>query len=174
MLFCTAPLPDTHDPERVQARLVSKLPSQGMKWRFFPIAGLLALWLVVWPAWAVLDEALSLAFEAAVPYVEQGFEVREDSWSGEIPSGEPKLVRHQLFRGNEYWFWLGTSFENCEVLVEIFDSEGTSVGLESFSKGQTAGVRVLPQKTGTYYLRVTVTSKESEPVLDWALVYGYR
>ena len=121
-----------------------------------------------------VDEALSIAFEAAVPYIEQGFEVREDHWSGEIPSGQAKLVRHQLFRGNEYWFWGGTSFDDCEVLVEIFDKEGVAVGLETFSKGKTAGVRVLPSSTGTYYLRVTVTSKKDQPVLDWALAYGYR
>lgn len=109
-----------------------------------------------------------------MPYIEQGFEVREDHWNGEIPSGEPKLIRHQLFRGNEYWFWLGTSFENCELALEVFDAEGNSVGLESFAKGSTAGVRVLPSKTGTYYIRVTVTSKSSESALDWAVVYGYR
>lgn len=121
-----------------------------------------------------IDEALSIAFEAAVPYVEQGFEVREDHWTGEIPSGEPKLIRHQLFRGNEYWFWLGTSFPDCELTVEIFDAEGDSVGLETFSNATSAGVRVLPSKTGTYFLRVTVKSKTGEESLDWALVYGYR
>ncbi len=124
---------------------------------------------------AILDEALNIAFEAAVPYIEQGFEVREDNWSGEIPSGEPKLVRHQLFRGNEYWFWLGTSLPDCELSLEIFDGEGNPVGIESFTGKQTAGVRVLPSKTGTYFLRVTVTgADDAEPVLDWALVYGYR
>ncbi len=124
---------------------------------------------------AILDEALNVAFEAAIPYIEQGFEVREDSWSGEIPSGEPKLVRHQLFRGNEYWFWLGTSFEGCELSLEIFDGEGNPVGIESFTRDFTAGVRVLPSKTGTYFLRVTVKSKaDSEAMLDWALAYGYR
>lgn len=164
----TASLPDTHVPVRVQARLA------GLFWKSRAVIILAVASLLAGPLHAVLDEAQSIAFEAAVPYVEQGFEVREDSWSGEIPSGESKLVRHQLFRGNEYWFWLGTSFPNCEVIVEIFDSEGMSVGLESFSKGQMAGVRVLPQKTGTYYLRVTVTSKDKEPTLDWALVYGYR
>ena len=121
-----------------------------------------------------IDEALTFAFEAAVPYIEQGFEVREDHWSGEIPSGEPKLVRHQLFRGNEYWFWLGTSFPDCELTVEIFDAEGDSVGLETFSNANTAGVRVLPSKTGSYYLRVTVKSKTGEDSLDWAVAYGYR
>lgn len=140
------------------------------------LAGVLAVLLTVsQPAFAILDEALSIAFEAAVPYIEQGFEVREDNWSGEIPSGEPKLVRHQLFRGNEYWFWLGTSFSDCELSLEIFDGEGNPVGIESFTKDSTAGVRVLPSKTGTYFLRLTVKAKtETADTLDWALVYGYR
>ncbi len=34
-------------------------------------------------AWASVDDALSFAHEAAVPYVKQGFTVREDAW-GEI------------------------------------------------------------------------------------------
>jgi hypothetical protein len=131
-------------------------------------------WLGAPPVSGLVDEALSFAFEAAVPYVEQGFEVREDHWNGQIPSGQAKLVRHQLFRGNEYWFWAGTSFDNCEVLVEIFDKDGLEVGLETFSEGKKAGARVLPSRTGPYYVRVTVTSKINQPVLDWALAYGYR
>ena len=57
-----------------------------------------------------VNEAISLALEGATPYVEQGFEVREDNWSGEVQPGKPLLIRHQLFRGNEYWFWAGTSW----------------------------------------------------------------
>lgn len=149
------------------SRFFSNLP------RWAVLLAALAL-LPAGPVRAFIDEALSIAYEAAVPYIEQGFEVREDHWSGEIPSGEGKVIRHQLFRGNEYWFWLGTSFPNCEVTVEIFDDEGNAVGLETFSKDGTAGVRVNPSKTGTYFLRVTVKSKADEKALDWALVYGYR
>ena len=39
---------------------------------------------VLGTALAFVNEAISLAYEAATPYVEQGFEVREDSWSGEV------------------------------------------------------------------------------------------
>ncbi|MCB1230927.1 MAG: hypothetical protein KDN19_11700 [Verrucomicrobiae bacterium] len=141
--------------------------------RSFVVLAAIALSLA--PTFAILDEALNLAFEAAIPYIEQGFEVREDTWSGEIPSGEPKLVRHQMFRGNEYWFWLATSFDDCELKLEIFDGEGNPVGIESFTNAKTAGVRVLPSKTGTYFIRVTVKSKDDRvDLLDWGLVYGYR
>ena len=142
-----------------------------------------------------VNEAISLALEAATPYVEQGFEVREDNWSGEVEPGKPLLVRHQLFRGNEYWFWAGTSWPGATIKVDIFDAQGNAIGLESFAKGSFAGVRALPQKTATYFIRVVaeyekkgegLTAKEkgaNEPVegvgefsgsLDWGLVYGYR
>ncbi|NLT71529.1 MAG: hypothetical protein GXX91_12675 [Verrucomicrobiaceae bacterium] len=142
-----------------------------------------------------VNEAISLALEAATPYVEQGFEVREDNWSGEVEPGKPLLIRHQLFRGNEYWFWAGTSWPGATIKVDIFDNEGNSVGLESFAKDSFAGVRTLPQKTATYFIRVVASyEKKGEgltaaerganaPVdgvgefsgtLDWGLVYGYR
>ena len=127
---------------------------------------------------ATVNEALSTAFDIAAPYVEkEKFSVREDNWSGEIPAGEAKLIRHQLFRGNEYWFWLGSSFEDAEVKVEIFDGDGNPVGIESFAKGNKAGVRLLPQKTGTFFIRITVKAKKDTPknaTFDWGLVYGYR
>ena len=142
-------------------------------------------------AFAFVNEAISYAFEAATPYVEQGFEVREDTWSGEVEPGKPLLVRHQLFRGNEYWFWAGTSWPSATVKVDIFDSEGNSIGLESLAKGNFAGVRALPEKTATYFIRVVTqydpekakSDEASEAVegvgdyegmVDWGLVYGYR
>ena len=143
--------------------------------------------------WAFVNEAISLALEAATPYVEEGFEVREDNWSGEVAPGKPLLVRHQLFRGNEYWFWAGTSWPGATIKVDIFDSKGNSVGLESFAKGSFAGVRALPKKTGTYFIRVVTeydpkAAKKAEAefeeavdgvgeftgTVDWGLVYGYR
>src|SRR2546430_3825186 len=57
-------------------------------------------------AWAVL---------AAEPYVEQGFQVREAYWPGDLASGKRKAIRQQLFKGNEYWFWLGTEVDHAKV-----------------------------------------------------------
>ncbi|MEM1444320.1 MAG: hypothetical protein AAGF67_18375, partial [Verrucomicrobiota bacterium] len=141
---------------------------------------------------AFVNEAISFALEAATPYVEQGFEVREDSWSGEVAPEKALLVRHQLFRGNEYWFWAGTSWPGATVKVDIFDIEGNPVSLESFQKDSYAGARTLPEKTATYLIRVIVSYDEEKAaeiaaefpgvegvgefagMLDWGLVYGYR
>tara|TARA_R110002096_G_scaffold24625_9_gene77466 strand:+ start:12533 stop:13060 length:528 start_codon:yes stop_codon:yes gene_type:complete len=160
------------------------------------IALMVAATLLVAPkVYAFINEAISMAQEAATPYVKEGFEVREDDWSGEVEPGKPLLVKHQLFRGNEYWFWAGTSWPGSSVEVGIFDSNEKSIALETFENGHNAGVRALPQKTGTYFIRVKVeydpkkAAQEErdagflpaadgvegfEGTVDWGLIYGYR
>src|SRR6267378_3153304 len=73
---------------------------------------------------ASVDDAQSFALQAAEPYVKEGFQVREDYWGGDLGVGEKKAVRQQLFKGNEYWFWMGTEVERAKVSVHIYDSEG--------------------------------------------------
>src|SRR6266542_969832 len=73
---------------------------------------------------ASVDDAQSFALQAAETYVKQGFQVREDYWGGDLGSGEKKAVRQQLFKGNEYWFWLGTEVDRAKVSVHVYDSDG--------------------------------------------------
>ncbi len=151
--------------------------ASGVGWRaghgFFLVLAFFLFVLPGDPARGTVHEGVSLALEAATPYVKEGFKIREDNWHGLCRSGQPLLVRHQLFRGNEYWFWAASSFPATTVSVGVFDEMGNSVILESFSAEGKAGVRVLPQRTGTYFIQVSVESEEFEE-LDWGLVYGYR
>lgn len=124
-------------------------------------------------AQGTVDDALSFAHEAAMPYVKQGFIVREDAWGGDLGVKEQKAVMAQLFKGNEYWFWIGTDVKNAVVSVHIYDSTGTLVDKETWQKGRFYGVRVVPERTGTYYAIVTVEKSPDERT-HWALVYGYR
>src|SRR5437773_8817317 len=71
-----------------------------------------------------VDDAQSFALQAAESYVKEGIQVREEYWDGDHGSGEKKAVRQQLFKGNEYWFWMGTEVERGKVSVHIYDSEG--------------------------------------------------
>src|SRR4029077_14309202 len=83
-----------------------------------------------------VDDAQSFALQAAEPYVKEGFQVREDYWGGDLGVGEKKAVRQQLYKGNEYWFWLGTEVETSKVSVHIYDSEGKLVEMpDSWQKG---------------------------------------
>ena len=99
--------------------------------------------IAVQPAvFASVDDAQSFALQAAEPYVKQGFQVREDYWGGDLGSGEKKAVRQQLFKGNEYWFWLGTEVDRAKVSVHV------TIRMESWQKNQMDGKKVtLPLRT---------------------------
>jgi hypothetical protein len=125
-------------------------------------------------ACASVDDAQSFALQAAEPYVKQGFQVREDYWGGDLASGEKKAVRQQLFKGNEYWFWLGTEVDRAKVSVHIYDSDGKlAEEPDSWEKGHFAAAHVIPKTTGSYFIIVSV-EESSEERTHWALVYGFR
>lgn len=125
-------------------------------------------------AFASVDDAQSFALQAAEPYVKQGFQVREDYWGGDLGSGEKKAVRQQLFKGNEYWFWLGTEVDKAKVSVHIYDSDGKlAEEPDSWEKGHFAAAHVIPKTTGSYFIIVSVEQSPEERT-HWALVYGFR
>ncbi len=125
-------------------------------------------------AFASVDDAQSFALQAAEPYVKEGFQVREDYWGGDLGSGEKKAVKQQLFKGNEYWFWLGTDVETATLSVHIYDAEGKLVEQpDSWQKGHFAAAHVIPPTTGSYFIIVTIESSPEERT-HWALVYGFR
>ncbi|MFK5923118.1 MAG: T9SS type A sorting domain-containing protein [Verrucomicrobiota bacterium] len=114
----------------------------------------------------------------AQEYSEKGFKLRKEHWNGKLKIGQHKVVKHQLFRGNEYWFLAAITESQHALEVEVFDESGQAISLEKFSNKGLSGARVLPVKTGTYLIKLTVNQegagKEGGADLDWALVYGYR
>lgn len=122
---------------------------------------------------ATVDEAHDFTMEAATPFVEQGFIVREDYWNGEVKSGQKMMITHQLFKGNEYAFWLGTSQEGVSLDMKVFDEKNQPVQINAKSDKFFMSVRVNPPKTGTYKIVFELKSK-TEPGVLWALAYGYR
>ena len=131
------------------------------------------LFTAVLPVQAVVDDSHSAAMEAAVPAVKEGFRIRQEYWNGTMKSGDKKIVKQQLFKGNEYWFFLGTDTEKATLKIDIFDRKGTKINVETKLSENAAAVRVLAPATGTYIVVFSLTSKEGED-LPWALAYGYR
>jgi hypothetical protein len=116
-------------------------------------------------AWAIL---------AAEPYVKQGFQVREDYWSGDLASGEKKTVRQQLFKGNEYWFWLGTEVHHAKVSAHIYNADGELAEQpDSWAKEHLAAAHIIPKTTGSYFIIVSV-EKSPAARTHWVLAYGFR
>jgi hypothetical protein len=122
---------------------------------------------------ATVDESHDFAMEAATPFVEQGFIVREDYWNGEVKSGQKLMITHQLFKGNEYAFWLGSANEGVALDMKVFDEKNQPVQINAKSDKFFMSVRVNPPKTGTYRIVFELKSKK-EPSVMWALAYGYR
>ena len=127
----------------------------------------IALFLGVMPALAeeprvhlvTVHDGRSFAIEAALPKLSkgaEGFALRESWWEGELKEGGIKIVRHQLFERNEYWFWAGLSDTEAKVSIHIYDEAGKLIEAESWKKGNVAGARVLPKKTGSYLIRIKV------------------
>ncbi len=125
------------------------------------------------PARAVVDDSHSMAMEAAVDAVKAGFKIRQEYWNGTLKSGEQKIVRQQLFKGNEYWFFLGTDADKIAMKIDIFDRKGNKVTVETKKKENATAIRVLAPATGTYLVVFSLTGQENEQI-PWALAYGYR
>lgn len=145
-----------------------------MKKRVIPYCFALAFAIAPWNCFATVDEAHDHTMEAAMPFVDQGYAVREDYWNGEVESGQKLAVRHQLFKGNSYVFWLGTANDKCDLSLSIYDQSGKTVHTEDKKAPYTKTVRITPPSTGTYTIVFQVTSKAKEKGVTWALSYGYR
>lgn len=143
--------------------------------KHFLVLALLSLVCLPVTGYSSVDDAHSYAMEAADPFVKEGFIVREDYWNGEVKSGQKLMVKHQLFKGNEYAFWLGTANDDCKLEIQVLDDKGNAIQITPKTGiGPTfTSVRVNPPKTGTYSVMFSVTSK-SEKSVFWALAYGYR
>ena len=144
-----------------------------MKRTLFSVGSVIALLFGSVTAKGTIDDALSYALEAAQKNVKEGYTVREDYWGGDLPVKQPKPIAHQLFKGNEYWFWMGTDLKGAKVSVHVYDSTGKLVDEDSWQRGQMAAVKVRPKRTGTYYLLVEI-EKSSEERTTWSLAYGFK
>ncbi|MBE7497684.1 MAG: hypothetical protein HS117_22290 [Verrucomicrobiaceae bacterium] len=133
---------------------------------------LLAVWTS--PLRATVDESHDYCMEAATPFVEQGFIVREDYWNGEVKSGQKLMISHQLFKGNEYAFWLGSASSGVQMDIKVFDEKGQPLSMDKKTQEHFMSVRVNPPKTGTYKIVFELKSKDSTESVLWALSYGYR
>ena len=142
-------------------------------------AALLALALPFAPitAQAVVDDALSFAMEAATPFVSQGFKVRSDHWNGEILPGGQKAVKHQLFKGNEYCFWVASGLDGVALTIKVYMPDGSAAAISETTDSKNAkSVRFPATTTGSYIIVFSFSSEfapKDEPI-SWALAYGYR
>ena len=124
-------------------------------------------------AFAFVDDAHSRAMEAAVPAVKEGYLVRQEFWAGALVAKQPSVVKHQLFAGNSYWFWLASDEDSAQVTVHGYDPSGKLVDKESWQRGNMAAVKITPKKTGTYFIVFSIEQSKAKKS-RWALAYGFK
>ncbi len=111
--------------------------------------------------------------EGIQQYVKQGYTVRDDQWGGDLGVKEEKAIPHTLFKGNDYWFVMGTDVDGAKISIHVYDNRGKLVENDSWQKGRFAAARVKPPATGTFYIVVEVSSSPAERT-HWAMVYAYK
>lgn len=124
-------------------------------------------------AWAYVDDAHSRAMEAAAAAVKDGYLVRQEYWAGSLTVRQPSVVKHQLFKGNSYWFWIGSDEDSAQVTIHIYDPSGKLVDSESWQRGNMAAAKVVPKQTGVYLIVFSVEQSKAKKN-RWALAYGYK
>ena len=124
-------------------------------------------------AFAYVDDAHSRAMEAATAAVKDGYLVRQEYWAGALVAKQPSVVKHQLFKGNSYWFWLGSDEDSAQVTVHVYDPSGKIADAESWQRGNTGAVRVVPKTTGTYLIVFSIEQSKAKKN-RWALAYGFK
>ncbi len=125
-----------------------------------------------------VDDSITLAAEGIQRYLQgKGFTLREDTWGGELAAGKSKAISHQLFKGNDYWFCMGSAVAGATVHVRLYNGEGNAVDTNYWqheqSDGSYAAAELLCQRTGTYFV-VMSAEKTPEERIPWGVVFAYR
>lgn len=125
----------------------------------------------------VLDEVKLIAQRAALAHLggEKPFILRESSWSGEIEPGQVRLIQVQLFKRNDYHFWIAVPDRRAEVDVTLYDGKGERVDGTShpYESPNVASFAASAAETGIYYLRISLQPTVETPQ-RWTVVYAYR
>jgi hypothetical protein len=125
----------------------------------------------------VVDEVKLIAQRAALSSLtgENPFVLRESSWSGVIDPGKARLIQLQLFKRNEYHFWMAVPDRKAGVNVNVYDGKGGLVESENvtYDAGNVASVIVRARETGVYYLRISLQTTVETPQ-KWSVIYAYR
>ena len=125
-----------------------------------------------------VDDSLALAIDGIQKYLKgKGFTMREDTWGGDLAAGKAKTISQQLYKGNDYWFCMGSAMVGSTVRVRLYDSGGNAVDTNYWqheqNDGSYAAAELQCQRSGTYFVVMTA-EKTPEEHIPWGVVYAYR
>jgi hypothetical protein len=112
------------------------------------------------------------ALDVAGAFGNDGFKLRDGSWTGTLEIGKPKVLQVNLYAGNQYWFTLGSVPAAKKVKVTIYDEAGGPVEFDPYDEeASVAAAGFSPATSGSFYIKV----EEIEgTAAAFCLVYSYK
>jgi hypothetical protein len=138
--------------------------------RIFFVLALLAAGAVAAPETDDEVAARRAALDLAGAWSNDGFKLRDGHFSGTVKAGESKLIRVNLYAGNQYWF-TAASTKAKKLAMQIFDESGKSVTFEPYQDEGRAAAGFAPAASGPYFIKIEET--EGDPS-SFVLVYSYK
>src|SRR5215207_5724050 len=111
------------------------------------------------------------ALDLAGAWTNDGFKLRDGHITGALKAGESKLIRVNLYAGNNYWFTAAGTSKTSKLAVRIFDDGGKPMTFEAYQDEGRAAAGFAPTASGPYLVKVEQLEGEPSP---FALVYSYR
>jgi hypothetical protein len=111
------------------------------------------------------------ALELAGAWTNDGFRLRERSWTGTLPSDKPALARVNLLAGNRYWFTVATNAASTTLSLTIYDARGVPVTSDNYQDGPLAAAGFAPATSGSYLIGISESTGTSVP---FCLIYSYK
>jgi hypothetical protein len=111
------------------------------------------------------------ALELAGAFSNDGFKLRDGTFSGLLKPKEKLLVQVNLYAGNQYWFSVGTTPQAKKVSVQVFDENAQPVESETFAQENQSAAGFSPTVSGPYYISILET--EGEPA-SFCFLYSYK
>jgi hypothetical protein len=145
--------------------------------------------------------ARRVALELAGAFSNDGFKLRDGTWSGALKPKEKVVIQVNLFAGNQYWFSAGAvpsaaqdpakPLPTTRILVAVYDEDGYPVEAERFPEQDVANdatrkqekpaleqprpiqaaAGFAPKSSGAYY--VVIQELEGDPVC-FSFLYSYK
>jgi hypothetical protein len=144
-----------------------------MKSRFLPaiLAGALALA----PAVAHADtdaevQAHEAVLDLAGAFTNDGFKLRDGTYTGTLKKDESVLVQVNLYAGNQYWFSVATADPKAAVTIDLYDETGKLLKTDTYSDPHRAAAGYAPDASGPYYVRIA----NPGPPVAYCLIYSYK
>ncbi len=123
---------------------------------------------------AASDESVAAhraALEVAGAFSNDGFKLRDGTFSGKVKPKQNVVVQVNLFAGNQYWFSVGATPQAKKMSVTVSDEAGLPVESELFQQDSCASAGFAPTASGPYY--VIVQELEGDPA-TFCFVYSYK